>query len=68
MYIAFLIYCSFCTIACNYFLILISSLTVYLSSVRLSFFLSLSLGLYQFDIDIGDKDYENSMVSNIDNW
>ncbi len=25
----------------------------------------LFLGLYQFDIDIGDKDYKNSMVSKI---
>ncbi len=25
----------------------------------------LSLGLYSFDIDIGDKDYDNSMVSKI---
>ncbi len=64
MYVAFLIVV-FCPIACNWFLILISSLTVYLSSVRLSFFSPLILGLYLFDIDIGDKDYENSMVSNI---
>ncbi len=56
MYVAFL----------NYFKNkLLFSPTVYLSSVRLSYFFSLSLGLYSFDIDIGDKDYENDMVSKI---
>ncbi len=36
-----------------------------LSSVRLSYFFSLSLGLYLFNIDFGDKDYLNSMASKI---
>ncbi len=65
MYVAFLIYCSFL----SYCLQLVSYpylnhwLFIYLRAVEL-FFLSL-LGLYYFDIDIGDKDYENNMVLKI---
>ncbi len=63
MYVAFLIYCSFL----SYCLQFVSYPYFITDCYLFSFFfsLSLSLGFYWFDIDIGDKDYENDMVSKI---
>ncbi len=63
MYVTFLIYCSFCPIAISFLSLFHHWLFIYLQWGWVIF--SLSLGLYSFDIDIGDKDYEKSMVLNI---
>ncbi len=65
MYVVFLIYCSFlsyCLQLVSYPYFITDWLFIF---SEVEFFFSLSLGLYYFDIDIGDKDYENYMVLKI---
>ncbi len=62
MYVVFLIYCSFlsyCLQLVSYPYFITDCLFIF-SEVEF-----LSLCLYKFDIDIGDKDYENDMVLKI---
>ncbi len=62
MYVAFLIYCSF------FVLLQLVSYPYFITDfiyLQWGYFFSLSLGLYKFDIDISDKDYENYKVLKI---
>ncbi len=57
------VFCPTCPIAISFLSLFHHWLFIYLQWGWVIF--SLSLGLYLFDIDIGDKDYENYMVLKI---